>query len=294
MHSPIPAEYVVELPKGIPVLSGHFGTVKNEPTKERRLSFFHDWDLLFVEKGDCSLHFGNQETLHIPEGHFLLLPPATPAWLQHSRSTTLGFCHFSFNPIPDNVFPSVRNDCLERDKKVLIPWTFPKNKARKIWLAYRQVIGMKFDSKHPWRMACAISRLVSELGSFAIKLDLPEKHPFPNPDNGIDRRVIDIYRRICRNPLNPWRVSELAASVGISAGHIDRLFQANLKTTLKSIIIEQRLQRALSLIERSHLGKRQSMKEISVQCGFTSQHFFSRQFKKYYGVSPLKYRFTKC
>jgi len=282
-------QYFVELPKGIPVLTGHFGSVVHKPSRERHLHSFHEWDLLFVEKGQAAFQLRNKKLISVPEGHFFLLPPLIPVWLQCSKPLRLSFCHFSFNPIPDDVFSSVRSDCLEIGRRVLIPWTFSKREAHKLWLAYSRVLAMEFDARQPWRMACALSQMVSELGTFALKLNLPDDQPFLSPSEGLDPRIIDVCRRIARNPFLPWKVSELAKSLGISTGHLDRLFRSDLQMKLKGFIVERRLERALRFIDRRHAGSRQSIKEISMNCGFSSQHFFSRQFKKFYGVPPSKY-----
>ena len=42
-----------------------------------------------------------------------------------------------------------------------------------------------------------------------------------------------------------------------------------------------------------HPGKIYSMKEISEKVGYNSQHYFSRAFKKYIGMSPNQYRNQK-
>lgn len=284
------SQYVVELPQGIPVLAGHFGSIAHKAGKERYLLFFHEWDFLFVEKGRVVFQLRNQGTITLSEGHFLLLPPSIPVWFHCPKPSRLGFCHISFESIPDKVFPSVRKDCLEIGRRVLMPWTFSKNEAPKFWLAYRRVITLEFDTRRPWKMACAVARMVSELGAFALKLNLVGDQPILSPSEGLDPRIIDVCRRISRDPFQRWKVSELAASLGISTGHLDRLFRTNLQIKLKGFIIERRLQRALRYVTGRNLERKQSLKEISVACGFSSQHFFSRQFRKFYGVSPAKYR----
>ena len=282
-------QYYLELSKGIPMLTGHFGTAFHKPSKTRHVFFFHDWDILFLEKGEALLQLKNREPFRFSEGHFLLLPPSVPLWYQCLKPVSLNFCHISFTPIPEYVFPSVRNDCLEIGKKVLVPWIISKHEAHKFWLAYRRVVAMEFNAKKPWKMLCAVSRMLAELGAFALKLELPDDLPVLSPSDALDSRIIDICRRIARTPFSPWKVSDLAKSIGISVGHLDRLFHTNLRTNLKKFIVERRMQAASRFVDGRLFERRYSVKEISVECGFSSQQFFSRQFKKFYGVSPSKY-----
>jgi AraC-like DNA-binding protein len=51
-------------------------------------------------------------------------------------------------------------------------------------------------------------------------------------------------------------------------------------------ILELRLRYACQLLESTDM----SIKEISALSGYSDPHFFSKQFKKYIGVSPRDYR----
>ncbi|MDD2710888.1 MAG: helix-turn-helix domain-containing protein [Verrucomicrobiae bacterium] len=78
--------------------------------------------------------------------------------------------------------------------------------------------------------------------------------------------------------------------MGLSAGHLHHLCRESLGTNLKSYIIEARLRKALGLLKESSGERRLSIKEISAACGFSSQHLFARQFKKFFHITPLACR----
>lgn len=83
-------------------------------------------------------------------------------------------------------------------------------------------------------------------------------------------------------------VDAVAASVGVSARHLGRLFAAQ-QGSVGRYILEQRLRRAsLDLRDRSMAACRIS--DISYRWGFASQAHFATAFKKRYGCSPTEFR----
>jgi AraC-like DNA-binding protein len=56
--------------------------------------------------------------------------------------------------------------------------------------------------------------------------------------------------------------------------------------TLTDYINTKRLQRAVSLLRSSG----NSIQEVAEQCGFLDMNYFSRLFKRYYGISPREFR----
>jgi AraC-like DNA-binding protein len=283
---------LADFPGGIPVISGSFGTVNHEPQEHARQYMMRDWDLLFIKNGCAIFKLNSNRVLRVPRDHFLLLPPYVPAWLQpHKSRLHLCFLHFSFYPVPFGLFPSVLDDCMVTGRRALIPWIFSRKQASKVWLAYQDLMAIDIVAKGPpWRMACALNRLVSELGVFAIGLNLPSCQSSSSSSEAMDQRIADLCRRISDNPVFPWKISELARSVGLSVGHLDRLWYSNMGINIKRYIIEMRLRRASQLLLDQSRKSPYSINEIGFLCGFASQQFFARQFKKFLSVSPSKYR----
>lgn len=81
-------------------------------------------------------------------------------------------------------------------------------------------------------------------------------------------------------------LSSLSAECGVSTSTLNRLFKQFLNVSPISYIIFRRLERARHLISIKDL----SLKEISSQCGYARESFFSRAFKQRFGVSPNDYR----
>ncbi len=78
----------------------------------------------------------------------------------------------------------------------------------------------------------------------------------------------------------------LSKSIGLSKFHLNRLFKKLTNTTPVEYITNLRLTEAKSLLRNSKM----SIVEISIRCGFESQSYFSRTFKRAFGMTPSAYR----
>ena len=81
-------------------------------------------------------------------------------------------------------------------------------------------------------------------------------------------------------------IDDLCKNVHMSKYHFCRKFKSYTNQTVMEYILGTRLIAAAHLIAATDL----SIGEISERCGMCSISYFSRVFKKQYGVSPLKYR----
>jgi len=81
-------------------------------------------------------------------------------------------------------------------------------------------------------------------------------------------------------------LEDLATSLGISASYVSKLLKKNAGKSFSEILTELRLEKAKLLLSDASL----SVKEITFDVGFNSQHYFARLFKKHVGCSPSDYR----
>jgi AraC-like DNA-binding protein len=82
------------------------------------------------------------------------------------------------------------------------------------------------------------------------------------------------------------RVSELAARFYMEQSSFTRRFKSHTGKTPKEYQINCRMERAVTLL----LGSDLSLSEIAVRCGFASHSFFTKTFKRLYGITPTAYR----
>ena len=82
-------------------------------------------------------------------------------------------------------------------------------------------------------------------------------------------------------------VAAIAKGSGFSESQVRRMFKAKLRVTPIKYINYLRLEKAKKMLTESNF----SVFEIAFATGFEDQFYFSRIFKKQYGISPLSYRF---
>jgi len=98
------------------------------------------------------------------------------------------------------------------------------------------------------------------------------------------RQRIDRYIR--EHLEQPMRLGELAAPVGLSAGHFSYAFKESFGDTPQAQIIQLTLTFARQLM----LATRIPPSEIALACGFADQAHFSRLFRQRVGESPNAWR----
>jgi len=98
--------------------------------------------------------------------------------------------------------------------------------------------------------------------------------------------IIQTVERIRRNPAAAYSVSEMAAWAQLSATHFTRRFKAITGFAPNHFVVEERLARAELYLRQTDL----SVQEIATRLGYRDMYFFSRQFRRFRGISPTKIR----
>lgn len=86
---------------------------------------------------------------------------------------------------------------------------------------------------------------------------------------------------------NGWRLTsdQLAEKIGLSRAHFNSLFKSFTGKPYAQFCREERMQLALTLLQEYGF----SSKETALEIGSSSPQAFSREFKKFFGVSPNNY-----
>jgi len=104
----------------------------------------------------------------------------------------------------------------------------------------------------------------------------------PRMDTSIDWRISWAVDHMQRHIAEPLTVPELAARVNLSASRFRELFSAQTGLGPVEYLQRVRLRRARLLIERTFL----TVKEVMALVGYNDPSHFSRDFRRYHGVSP--------
>jgi AraC family transcriptional regulator, arabinose operon regulatory protein len=97
------------------------------------------------------------------------------------------------------------------------------------------------------------------------------------------RRVLDL---ISSDLAAGHDVAGLAREVALSPSRLSHLFKQEVGESLMGTVIRLRLSRAARLLEHTV----DDIGAIAREVGFDSPYYFSRQFRRHFGVSPREYR----
>lgn len=111
----------------------------------------------------------------------------------------------------------------------------------------------------------------------------PSEIKTESPDERFIKELICIIEKSIDNPL--LNVEYLAAEVHMSRANLYRKLQSIAGESPVNFIKKIRLQRAVQLLEEGNLY----ISEIGYMTGFNNQKYFSKCFRKAYGIGPLDY-----
>ena len=115
--------------------------------------------------------------------------------------------------------------------------------------------------------------LLSELN----RLAMPHQYP------AALRHALDM---IDANPYRDYDLVNLSLECRTSVSTLFRYFKTHLGTSPINYIIDRRLEQAKILLGISDI----TLKEVAEKCGYKSESFLSRSFKKKFGISPAQFR----
>jgi len=81
-------------------------------------------------------------------------------------------------------------------------------------------------------------------------------------------------------------ISKIGAAVGISPSHLSSLVRQTTGQTIRQMLIDLRLRRAMTLLTNTH----HTIKEIAALTGWSHQLYFSAAFRKRHGKPPSAFR----
>lgn len=98
--------------------------------------------------------------------------------------------------------------------------------------------------------------------------------------------VIQALDYIQNNYSRKISLAAVAEHVGLSSGYLCRIFKEETSVSINAYINNLRMTRAGELLK----DKNSYIKEVAISVGFEDQLYFSRLFKRYYGMTPSEYR----
>jgi AraC-like DNA-binding protein len=121
--------------------------------------------------------------------------------------------------------------------------------------------------------------------AMALYDDVFGSHAFA-ADQSAMQRVID---HVSANLDKPLPVSELAEVSGLSRAHFSRVFAESEGLPPAEFVLQQRMQRAAKLLTNAAFLP---VKEVAIMSGFDDANYFSKAFRRVYGINPTEFRTT--
>lgn len=104
----------------------------------------------------------------------------------------------------------------------------------------------------------------------------------PSEARPSDPRVALARSRLERNLTVPWTRASIAAEVHLHPAQLDRLFRREHGVSPMAHLRELRLQRARALL----MAREAAVSEVAHMCGIGDPAYFSRAFRRRFGVAP--------
>ena len=230
-----------------------------------------DWDLWCVASGEGTLQWADGPVFPLVSDTCFVIPRgASPVATQNPRRRlVVFFCHF---------------EPLEPGEESIE------------WLALPPAIRLRRNASFLWHLAdkCveaggrndALGREQARLGIAQILLHLHEQVLVPTltPE---EARLHETLRAMRTFPGRDWSVDVQATQTGLPRTRYIRLFdRVTGGDTPTQFVVRVRLERACQLIRETDM----TLTRIAEALGYRDLFYFSRQFKKRYGVSPGAFR----
>ncbi len=133
----------------------------------------------------------------------------------------------------------------------------------------------------------SLSTLCSLWMDFNIYLQ--DKHSLIEPvitNTKLESNVKQIISYIKSHYMENIHVDDIAKEIGISRTECFRSFKKFTTKTPIEYLLEFRLSSASNML----VSTDDTVLEICTKCGFSNSSYFGKQFKRRYGITPIKYR----
>ena len=82
-------------------------------------------------------------------------------------------------------------------------------------------------------------------------------------------------------------LDQIAANMYLSPVYISKIFKEETGESPIRYLIKIRLEKAKEILEKENCG---SVRNVSLAVGYEDVYYFSKLFKKYYGIAPVYYK----
>lgn len=157
-------------------------------------------------------------------------------------------------------------------------------------LMQNEIITLDFED-YKWRFLDEIisKALAENISSERLILRLRGKDRLSVERGFSDPAISKAVGFIDNNLGSIKKISKVAEAAGMSPGHINIKFKKELRVTIGDYILSRRMERARDLL----INTDDPIKAVAFRLGFSSSDYFSKSFKRFWGVSAVSCRQMK-
>lgn len=254
--------------------------------EKNSLHFHNLMEIGFCHDGDGEMIFDNNSVFPYNNGSFTVIPQNVPhtTWSFGDRTNYWEFLYIDVETILTEMYRTDKifaHELIERvNKKVYVcrenDKTALAGSIRAILEEKRETLEFSTEIEK-----CLVQRLLLEIA----RLNPMEKEKGDQPQK---RRkiVIDSLDFINENYMKAIKINELAEICHMSETHFRRLFEETIQMTPVDYINFVRIQKACEYMN----GSNDSIENVALKVGYISQSTFNRNFNKFVGVPPHKWK----
>ena len=221
--------------------------------------FHSNWELIFCTSGDGRMIFGDS-TMPYSANDIVVIPPLLP----HANVSATGFTNIHIN-------------LEEVTLSQTVPFKIPADSNGFLFNAFSAAF-YYYSSNSEGRSH--LLPLYGQLIVASLAMRKPE-HLRSEIVQEIENEILKSY------PDRSYDLNSFLNALPFSAGYLKKLFKKETGLTPLQYLTDKRLENAANCLTAN--GGSQSISEIAHQCGFSDPLYFSRVFKRKYGVAPRDY-----
>lgn len=248
----------------------------------------HDFCELVIVFGGTAMHIVNEESYFIKKGDVFVLGDGISHGYHHPNQ--LQICNIMFQPdkflfegdvrtLPGFHALFVIEPYLTENKEFQSRLTLQLEDYERIH-QLTDVMLREYQNRKPGQHTILTSYFMILVTLLSRLYTLPAKQ---------EPSILNIAKSVSymeSNFTDSLTIEEIAEISNLSPRHFSRLFSSSYHTTPGNYILSLRMQHAGELLKNTT----QSISEVALHSGFNDSNYFSRQFRKFYGVTPRDYR----
>ncbi len=236
------------------------------------------WEITYVDTGELIIELDNQEFVLQAQELMIYLPG------QYHKQRVKAGSSCSYLTIMFDM--KIKSTDVERLRNQIFKCTQPMHQLVANFIKNTDLLETRNLPYASDLMVSYLQELIIMMIQYEI-LNVASTNIYSSPvQNKFETEMIDEIRNyILKEIYSPISVEDICNHFGISRSTLQSLFKKHLNVPPKQFINDLKMKRAREVISEEFLP----ITEVAIKLGFSSIHYFSRKFKKDFGITPSEF-----